>query len=232
MRTVHTPPKQAQELISTFGSAFAMLRDRPGRGATKHAPAGKAPFHRILTEGSFSTLQRFGDGTPGVSKHSSRRDSRRGGCAASRSMPLKELYSSELTPTVLATGSVVCLHIVYLIQAPQPRLLPGTRHKGSPPPIGLSPNRLALKRTWEAEPIAYSAIGYSTQERKVTHQLLGSSTNSRLTGHWASFGVRRQSAVACSTASLLLCSTMARRLLIRTFKTVSTRVHDHWPVVV
>ena len=113
MRTVQTPPKQAQELVSTNRSALAMLRDRPSNGAVKHTPAGKAPFLRILTEGSFSTLQRFGDGTPGVSKHSSRRDSRRGGCAASRPMPLKEPHNSELTPTVLATGSVIRLHIVY-----------------------------------------------------------------------------------------------------------------------
>jgi len=62
-----------------------------------------------------------------------------------------------------------------LIQAPQPRLHPGTRHRGSPPLTGLAPNQQALIRTWETEPIACSATGCSTQERGVTHQLLGSS---------------------------------------------------------
>ena len=51
----------------------------------------------------------------------------------------------------------------------------------------------------------------------------------RLTGHWASFGVRRQPAVACSTASLLLCSTLARRLLIRTPGTVLRPSLGKWP---
>ena len=51
----------------------------------------------------------------------------------------------------------------------------------------------------------------------------------RLTGHWASFGVRRQPAVACSTASLLLCSTLARRLLIRTPGTVLRPPLGKWP---
>ena len=113
VRTVQTPPKRTQELVSTDQVSICHA-ERPTRLAVQQStPAGKAPFLRILAENSFSTLQRFGDGTPGVSKHASRRDSRRGGCAASRLMPLKEPGSSELTPTVLATGSVVCLHIVY-----------------------------------------------------------------------------------------------------------------------
>ena len=36
-----------------------------------------------------------------------------------------------------------------MIQAPQPRLHPGTRHGGSPPSAGLAPNQPALKRTWD-----------------------------------------------------------------------------------
>ena len=177
VRTVQTPPKRTQELVST-DQVSSCHAERPTRLAVQqqqHTPAGKAPFLRILAENSFSTLQRFGDGTPGVSKHGSRRDSRRGGCAASRLMPLKEPQGLRTDTNCSGNGFGGMLAHRVLIQAPQPRLHPGTRHRGSPPLAGLAPNQQALIRTWETEPIACSATGCSTQEREVTHQLLGSS---------------------------------------------------------
>jgi hypothetical protein len=68
-----------------------MLRDRLETSA-EATHQEKAPFPRILSENSSSTLQRFGDDRFGASSAHSDRDSRKGCCAASRPMPLKERH--------------------------------------------------------------------------------------------------------------------------------------------
>ena len=177
VRTVHTPPKRAQELVSTDQVSIGHA-ERPTRQAvaqSTHAQLGRLPFFesslRVLSaRSSASETARLG-----CRNTQSRRDSRRGGCAASRPMPLKEPPGPRTDTDCSGNGFGDTLAHRVLIQAPQPRLHPGTRHRGSPPLTGLAPNQPALIRTWETEPIACSATGCSTQERGVTHQLLGSS---------------------------------------------------------
>lgn len=118
----------------------------------------KAPFPRILFEGSSSTLQRFGGDRPGASNARSRRASRRGGCAASRSMPLKapppERGSSRVCTDCSGRNVADKLAHRVEIQAPQPWLHPGTRHGGSPPLPGLAPKQQPLIHARDAEPAA------------------------------------------------------------------------------
>ena len=150
-----------------------MLRDRLGKAETK---TRRLPFLESSMRVLPAHSQRFGDGRTGAPKRTSDRDSRRGGCQASSSMALKETPQRPPNRHRLSWQRFTdkLAHRVE-IQASQPRLHSGPRHKGSPPPIRLAPNRQALIRTWETGPTAHnSAIGRSTQERGVTHQVLGS----------------------------------------------------------
>ena len=130
--------EQSEPSRSRAGASFngevsiAMLRDRLGaaRGCTQ-----KAPFPRILSENSSSALQRFGDDQLGATKRLSEWDSRRGGCAASRLMTLKE---TRLRADTNCSGNGfggMPAHRV-MIQAPQPRLRPGLQEAQRQPSVG------------------------------------------------------------------------------------------------
>ena len=130
--------EQSEPRRSGAGASFngevsiAMLRDRlcDARGGTQ-----KAPFPRILSENSSSALQRFGDDQLGATKRLSEWDSRRGGCAASRLMTLKE---ARLRADTNCSGNGfggMPAHRV-MIQAPQPRLHSGLQEAQRQPSVG------------------------------------------------------------------------------------------------
>ena len=115
VRTVHTPPKRAQELVSTDQVSIGHA-ERPTRQAvaqSTHAQLGRLPFFesslRVLSaRSSASETARLGC-----------RNTDPGGTPAGAAVPpagrcrSRSHQGPELTPTVLATGSVIRLHIVY-----------------------------------------------------------------------------------------------------------------------
>jgi hypothetical protein len=75
------------------------------------------------------------------------------------------------------SGLAISLHIVYRYKLlNRGCTLACKKHRGSPPLAGLAPNQHALITIWETGPADEdSAAGLSTQDRSVTHQLLGTS---------------------------------------------------------
>lgn len=150
MRAVTTSHTQTLELISTGEVSIAMLRDRL-KGCTRQTHAKRLSFLESSLRGSSNTPQRLGDDRSGR-QTLSKRDSRKGGCAASRSMPLKKpLREKDIRTDNDCSGNGfggMLAHRV-VIQAPQPKLHNWLvmRHNGSPPLLGLTPEQQTLTRT-------------------------------------------------------------------------------------
>lgn len=131
-----------------------MLRDRPTAAALKRAAADrqKAPFLRILSEGSSSThpaIRRRHDvgrrnalpvGTPAGAAVPP------AGRCRSRNSHHERGFRTDTDCSGNGFGDKLTHRVE--VQAPQPWLHAGLKkHNGSPAPIGLAPNRQALIRT-------------------------------------------------------------------------------------
>ena len=115
-------------------------------GVASNTQLQKAPFPRILSENSSSALQRFGDDQNEASNATLDWDSRRGGCAASRSMPLKEpAHERELRTCTDCSGNGFGDKFAHRveIQTPQPRLHTGLQEAQWQPSANWARTRLA-----------------------------------------------------------------------------------------
>ena len=127
-----------------------MLRDRLGSECCEANLNQKAPFPRILSENSSSTLPAlrrrpaWGVGTLIQAGLPQGRLCRQPADAAQGTQGLR----TDTDCSGNWFGDTLAHRV--MIQAPQPWLLSGLeKHKGSPAPTGLAPSQQSLKRTWD-----------------------------------------------------------------------------------